>query len=100
MKSIKDLNEVLALWKDKASAPQRILQHIEYFARVGVRSSITKLLDVEFLRQQIVDALASALPTTRTCCGQWSAISAAIMAIVTGLSRQIREFPLWKRQSS
>jgi hypothetical protein len=65
-KTAADLKGVLDLWQRGESAPQRILKHIEYFARVGVRSSITKVLDVEYLRQKIADALANALPTTKT----------------------------------
>lgn len=65
-KTADDLQYVLDLWQEGKSAPQRILKHIEYFARVGVRSNITKLLDVEDLRQKIAAALADALPTTKT----------------------------------
>lgn len=65
-KNATELKEVLDLWQEGKSAPQRILKHIEYFARVGVRSNITKLLDVEDLRQKIAAALADALPTTKT----------------------------------
>jgi hypothetical protein len=65
-RTAEDLRGVLERWQKGESAPQRILQHIEYFARVGVRSSITRVLDVDSLRQQIADTLAEALPTTRT----------------------------------
>ncbi|TPO13738.1 hypothetical protein [Mesorhizobium sp. B1-1-5] len=65
-KAIAELTAVLAQWQSGRSAPQRILHHIEYFSRIGVRSQITKVLDVESLRQQIADGLANAVPTTRT----------------------------------
>jgi hypothetical protein len=64
-KTADDLKYVLDLWQEGKSAPQRILKHLEYFARIGIRSNITKVLDVEDLRQRIAAALADALPTTK-----------------------------------
>ena len=60
------LKTVLGRWKENNAAPQKLLAHVEYFAKFGVRAAVLKIFDVENLRQQITDALALAVPTTRT----------------------------------
>ncbi|MER8691548.1 hypothetical protein NKI77_04740 [Mesorhizobium opportunistum] len=57
---------ILKRWADGKSAPQKLLYHVEHFAKLGVRAAILRVFDVEQLRQTILDALARAIPTRRT----------------------------------
>ncbi|AZO29773.1 hypothetical protein [Mesorhizobium sp. M1B.F.Ca.ET.045.04.1.1] len=60
------LVSILKRWADGKSAPQKLLYHVDHFARLGVRAAILRVFDVEQLRQTILDALARAIPTRRT----------------------------------
>ncbi|MER9119858.1 hypothetical protein NKH93_25095 [Mesorhizobium sp. M0954] len=60
------LVSILKRWADGKSAPQKLLYHVDHFAKLGVRAAILRVFDVEQLRQTILDALARAIPTRRT----------------------------------
>lgn len=63
---LEDLITVLKRWGDKKSAPQLIGDHVEHFTKLAVHANILKVFDVEQLRRDLLDALSSVLPTTRT----------------------------------
>ncbi len=63
---LKDLRTLLGLWASNISAVQRIVANAGQVLQAGVRSAVTRLLDVAELRQKITEALQDIVPSSRT----------------------------------